>query len=497
MKKIAAYIAKILEQKWWICVLLAMLASLLLTLFMGKGQDVWFDESYSIIIAQKPLDQLLSLTAVDAHPPLYYVLLKAWGSLFGWSELALRGLSSILAMLTIGVVALMVRKLFSPRIVVASLPLLVLAPFWLRYGYEIRMYALAGLICALASLVLVMAVSRKAGSWWWILYGVLVALGMYTLYMTAVIWLAHVVWLFIYHRRGFWQQQWVRAYALAVLLFLPYMSTFIYQYSHSALPGIGKPLNLTQLGGIESMLFIYTPEWSVGKWSAIGLVASAGLTLFLAYRIYKVASISTRQRFVYIASLALVPIVFYVLLGLAMSQPFFIPRYSAHISLFIYLLVAITIGLGWRYGFRKLAMTLFALTTALLVYGNVQLAQAGNFNFERMYRPEATKIRKMVDCPKSTIVAGDPYMFMDLQYYFDGCDLRFYNSYTLDYQGGYAWLSNSKYQIKSASDIKFKNFVHIYWQDAQSTLKPDNRYRLLSTEQLGKQTIDTYELISE
>jgi len=38
---------------------------------------------------------MLRLTALDTHPPFYYLILKMWGNLFGWGELALRSLSAI------------------------------------------------------------------------------------------------------------------------------------------------------------------------------------------------------------------------------------------------------------------------------------------------------------------------------------------------------------------------------------------------------------------
>lgn len=496
MNKAVRYMLKVIVQKWWVCAILGVLATLLIVLFMGRGQDVWFDESYSIVLAQQPFDKLLNLTAVDAHPPLYYVLLKVWGELFGWSELALRGLSALLAALTVGVVIVLIRKLFTPRVALASLPFIVLAPFWIRYGYEIRMYALAGLIAALATLVLVSAIRKNNGRLW-ILYTVLVAAGMYTLYMTVVIWLAHAVWLFIYHRKNFWRQRWVQAMGLAVLLFLPYLGTFADQFIHSALPGIGKVLNITQLGGVASMLFTYTPEWNMGKWSALGLIAVIALTIYLVDRTRRKMSPSIRRSFVLILCLALVPLLFYIFMGLVMMQPFFIPRYMAHVSLFIYAFIGVVAALGWRYGYRSAAGALFALTLALVVWGNVQLFSQGNFNFERMYKPEATKLRQMVDCQKSTVLAGDPYMFMDMQYYFAGCKMYFYSRYPLEYHGGYAWLSDGSRQIKSSDDVAFQHFVHIYWQDAQDVFKPDSRYRLISSEILGKQVVNTYELISE
>ena len=75
----------------WLSTLLIALAFVaVLSSLLAIGQNIWFDEGYSIYVAQKPIAEIISLVSVDAHPPFYYVILKLWGSLFGWNEFTLR-----------------------------------------------------------------------------------------------------------------------------------------------------------------------------------------------------------------------------------------------------------------------------------------------------------------------------------------------------------------------------------------------------------------------
>jgi uncharacterized membrane protein len=495
MKRRTNQVIQLLIRRWWIVIGIAMLASLALTLSLGKGQDIWFDENYSITLAQQPIGELLRLTGVDAHPPLFYILLKGWGSLFGWTELSLRMMSALLAASTVGIVALIVRRLFTTRVALAVLPFLVLTPFWLRYGYEVRMYALAGLIGALASLVLLKAVDSKGDRRWWALYGALVALGMYTLYMTAVIWIAHFVWLMIYRHKHFWRQPWFLSYIFAVVLFLPYISTAITQYTNSALPGIGWTLNLTHINEVISMLLIYTPEWSVVGWSALAVISIVALTIYLLDRVRHQMTPSSRRALSFMIVLALVPPIFFVLVSLPMSEPFFLPRYLAHTSLFIYALVGVAVALGWQYRYRKASVVLGVLSLSMLAWGVGQLSQAGNFNYERMQRPETTLVREQIDCSKSVIVADDQYTYINDVYYFQGCDLRFYSEHPVWYWGGYAPLvAKSNERLAKSTDLTTERLVHLYWSNSDQTFHPDSRYKLVSSTRHDLQVTDTYEL---
>ena len=74
------------EKYWWVIMIITGAVVFALTMLLARGQSVWFDEGYSILLAKHSVSELLALTAVDAHPPLYYLLLKMWGELFGFSE---------------------------------------------------------------------------------------------------------------------------------------------------------------------------------------------------------------------------------------------------------------------------------------------------------------------------------------------------------------------------------------------------------------------------
>ena len=57
--------------------------------------SIWFDEAFSAYLIQFSYWDILVFTAEDVHPPVYYWLLKAWSTLFGTTEFALRSLSVV------------------------------------------------------------------------------------------------------------------------------------------------------------------------------------------------------------------------------------------------------------------------------------------------------------------------------------------------------------------------------------------------------------------
>jgi hypothetical protein len=45
-------------------------------LYFSSVTAVWFDEIYSMVFAFRPIKEIISLTAKDVHPPLYYIILR-------------------------------------------------------------------------------------------------------------------------------------------------------------------------------------------------------------------------------------------------------------------------------------------------------------------------------------------------------------------------------------------------------------------------------------
>lgn len=467
----------------------------ILTMLLSWNQSIWFDESYSILLAKESFSELLALTSVDAHPPAYYLLLKLWGDMFGFAEPTLRALSAILAAgMIVGGLSL-TRKLFGVRVALYSLPFLVLAPFVLRYGYEIRMYALAGLIGVLATYALVMAREQGTKKLWWIVYVILVTLGMLTLYMTIVIWLSHVVWLAwssVRQELPIKQWRWPFAYVGAVALFVPYLPIFVHQLLNSALPGIGREVTLTTLVDVVSMLLLFTPEWDLGGWLSLGLLALVVGLVWTAVRTTRTLRKSDKYPYLVLYfCLAGLPLLLFAFLSLPPKDPIFVVRYMAHVSVWVYLLVGVLLAFGTDMVKKKAPVAILLASLVALTLGVASLADRGNFVFERMQSPQTKQIAKNYACNDDTaIVFNDPYTYIDSIFYFENCDTFFFSADNVEKKGGYAMLHDSQERITNTESLNTKTIVFMHW--GEPAVGIDTRYRQIDSKQYDKQYVDIY-----
>lgn len=111
-------------------------------------QPLWGDEGWSFYFATQSLPQLIALTAIDIHPPLYYVLLKIWLFIAGTGAEEARFLSVIYGTLLIPVVYLLGARLFRARVGLAAAGVTSLMPLAVYYSQEVRMYGLVTLLGA-------------------------------------------------------------------------------------------------------------------------------------------------------------------------------------------------------------------------------------------------------------------------------------------------------------------------------------------------------------
>lgn len=497
-----------IEKMWWLALIISGVAVYVLAMVFAAHQSIWFDEGYSILLAKSDWSQLFALTAVDAHPPFYYILLKVWGTIFGFGEFALRSLSAVLLSAAVVTSLALIKKLFSIKVALYAIPFILLAPFLIRYGYEVRMYSLALLIGVAATYALVIANAKN--DWWrWLVYAALVALGMYTLYMTVVIWLAHAIWLLVTTLRAKKKQplktwKWLYAYVASVLLFAPYIFTFFYQLLNSALPGVGSEVTLTKLVDAGTTLSVYTPEWQVGGWLSLLLGISALIVIVLGLKVYQKIPSSMRTYYWLLIALSSIPILFYIITSLPPRTPIFINRYLAHVALFIYMLIGVTIALAVVYrgtfkgAYRKLPFIGYGAAILVAGIGVAQLYITGNFVFERMQHPQTTSLRQNIVCnDTTTIIANDPYTFIDSVYYFDGCDIRFFSAENVENKGGYAPLHNSSLRIVDTTELGARTIVTLGWVGGDSAFEVDDRYQLAATYQKDKQLFEVYKLTEE
>lgn len=470
-KEIPGKILRHLDSHWSKVVIFVIAISAIVALALGLGRSVWFDEGYSIMVAQRPVSELVALTKVDAHPPLYYLYLKSWGGLFGWSELSLRLSSIIPGALSLGIMAAIIRRLFDSKVALATIPFLVIAPFLARYDYEIRMYSLVMFIGVLGTYVFLRAVETHAKKWW-LAYAVIVALGMYTLYMSVVIWLGHVIWLAyqdVKKKRNFFKRKELLYYGLSLLLFIPWIPVVIGQLNNSALPPYLTQLDPTAFVTMFLLVLAYAPIWDGNAIVIAGAVVFVALFGWLLIKIRRLAKPKTWLHIMLFVIMVLSALVFYWVMSIPPNPPRFAERYMIHVSVYFYALVGILVAVGYQLRIRRLAIAVGVLAMGLFIYGLVSLSILGNYNFQRLQPTYSKTVRADVGCSKdTTIVTSGAYGYVDMWYAFQGCDFRYYQPVELTYTGGYAPLNelNTTKRVKQISDVTAKEIAFIYYDDS-------------------------------
>ena len=146
---------------------LALLAVLIPTVVLRftARPNLWLDEALTINIAKLPLDQLRAALAHDGAPPLYYVLLHGWISIFGSSDAAVRALSGVLGVAAIGIAYVAGRRIGASAVrrgwlSATALVVVAASPYAMRYSTEARMYSLTILLVLLGVVVVANAWER-------------------------------------------------------------------------------------------------------------------------------------------------------------------------------------------------------------------------------------------------------------------------------------------------------------------------------------------------
>lgn len=459
---------------------LAAVAAAGISLYIGLKQSVWYDEAFSIMLSKFHFTDIVRMTSEDVHPPFYYWALKAWTLAFGSSELAIRSLSAVCLGVSVGVAGLLIKRVFGAKTALIALPFMVFAPFILRYGFEVRMYALASLIGITATYVLVViteTVDTRRRRMLLGVYALLVALGVYTLYFMAFLWIAHMAWLawFTYtkKRRSLFIEG-VVAYAGSLLLFSPWLPSFISKADGHTMPAIAHALGFDEFLGILSFDFLYHPPWHLSMANIAAIIFAVVAMIYLGMLGYKQATTKERPYFMLFVFYVGMPILLFILIS--HLKPMYVERYLAHVILGGYALVGLSAGLALRNREKlKLTLAIAGVLGLILLFGCMQLTKTGNFNYQRMQYPEIKQMAAHVDCKNgATIFAEGPYTAIELAYYVKDCPIYFHFK-TATMGGGYVTLSGSPLRLGDpAKELDFaQKVLYVYYGDQEIKMPAD------------------------
>lgn len=344
--------------KW---IILITLAGLLLRLYQLGEWSFWHDEALTVLLARQPVAKLIAITAMDVHPPLYFLIVKFFLNL-GQNEVVVRlpgalfSAAAVLAMYGLG------RDLFDESVGLTAAFMMAISPLQLFYAQEARMYAQLLLLTVLSSWCLFRALETDQRRWW-IVFAVTATLACYTAYFAFPVLAAMALYVLLVERRRERILHFFVALGAVGLLYLPWVSVFLAQ-TRAVIDTywIAQPSPLVLFTTLSGFFVSYTlPSF----WIAVSL-ATTLLIVFVvlndARHVFRHKRIDTKP-LLWLLLWGFVPLVGTFLISLI--QPIFQLRAVITAAPAFYLLVAWGI---MRARQRQLNLLLFLPTLALMLF---------------------------------------------------------------------------------------------------------------------------------
>ena len=379
------------------------------------NQSFWLDEGASVEIASRSLSNLMSGMVSDFHPPLYYLLLKAWLPLAGHTEWLIRLPNILIGVVTIPVVYLLTKEITGKtKGFFLFLPALLLAinPFHIYYSQELRMYGLNTLLTALSWLFL-LRLRKESGNKSGLLFTLVTVLNLYTFYGAFFNLFGQLLFTFGDKNNSKKIYLWI---ATSILFFLPWTPVLISQlrnggYLTSALPGwsaLSGTLTLKDLFLIPTKFLLgrinLTPKILYVFVTGMSFVLLL-ISLFFAFKNKKTASL-----WFYL----LIPLI----LAVAISLKTPVLGYWRYTSLLPALLMLLSFGLEalpkiWGKAVSAYFLILFIICNLIF------------WSHPSFQREDWRGLANFINTDKSLIVLNYPAVFAPLKFYLPQADYYF------------------------------------------------------------------------
>jgi uncharacterized membrane protein len=299
-------------------------------------------------------------------PPLYFILLNLWMTVFGKTVLAIRSLSAVISLFCFPTLYWLCWELFQlPIVGWYAMALYGVSPFNLLMAQEARPYSLWTLCFLVASAALLRAQRSKLMRDWGI-YTIALLMAFYTHLFSLLLWLVYTAYIGVSER--FRWTKTLRQYSLSnVLLGLGFLPWIWYGF---ILPGdpnhqpfsVPHPSILSMVKGLYRGIGLFFVDFNLNQSSPKGLfviyLGVMGLILLLVgYSIWYLIGRSSRRTNAFLIITITLPILFLsitdVLLGASRTT---MTRYFIPGGIAMAIVVAYTIASKQTFRFQSLQL---------------------------------------------------------------------------------------------------------------------------------------------
>ena len=361
---------------------------LLAILFMGLflrvydlgSESLWLDEGCSINCANLSLYQIFFLQ--DTNPPLYYIVLHWWVSLFGDSEFSVRFPSVIFGFIAILMIYKIGNQIFDRNVGMLSSLLLGLSVFHIQYSQEARTYSLSVLLTLLSMYFFIRLLNRRSYVFLmgYILFSILLmyshVYGLFIIISQNI----YVFVLFLLSKEAYKlnTKRWISIQIILIILFVPHIIILVKQIFNAniLLSWIPKPYiktiiaSFSTYSGSELLLLLFL---ILSSFSIVSIERISGnfdwRNIFKSFESYcwKIRLLNTNKVFLLLLWL-ITPIILPFIIS-RVSTPIYHTRYTIVASLPFYLLVSKGISnISHKY-FRSIIIILIITFSFVYIWG--------------------------------------------------------------------------------------------------------------------------------
>lgn len=257
----------------------------------------WFDEAFTSELIRFGYTEIPYRTGLDVHPPLYYLVLKAWSDVTSFIDLdtRLRLLSVVFMSISTLLSYKLVARLADRKAAVLAALAVATGPYVVRYGMEARMYAMVSTMLLGMSLLFVRRMQEKGRSVLdWVGYSLLLAACLYSHYFSVLILIPHGLYVLMTNKEfqldnpptwtSLLKTGFARSVIFAFIMYVPWMPKLFSQFT-SVITGFWIPdVDLLSIPNTLSQMLSFH---GVGvSLSLVNILHMTGLVL-MAAALYK------------------------------------------------------------------------------------------------------------------------------------------------------------------------------------------------------------------
>lgn len=285
------------------------------------NQNIWTDEAFTIdLVGNNTVAGIIKGTANDVHPPLYYLIVKLFVTLFGASFQVYKLVSIIPMALTMLLAFFLIRPWFGRKTAFLFVLFLNAIPCVMEYSVQIRMYSWSIFFITLAALAAYGICVEGHMKYWYILsLSALCACYTHNFAMVSAAIIYLLLGIVLIVRKKYFAR-WFLSGAAVGICFFPWLTVLLGQTKSRVDNYWIEPVTVSTIRGYFSDLF----------GSGLPFTEVMFAVLFLIVFIWVITNrAGDRQHGYYAAALLLTPLLT-ALAGIVISvciTPFFIARY--------------------------------------------------------------------------------------------------------------------------------------------------------------------------